>query len=589
MNTLKLTLFATLLVALAACSDNPTSVMDEHVERSSVSESRLSKVKDGPTVSTDKDDYAPGQTVTITGSGWLPGETVVMVLTENPVVCNPRTLTSVADSIGNFVNTDFSPEVHHLGVEFTLVATGSTSGFTAQTTFTDGAPIVNSFTLDGSATVISVVAGSSITVAVNATAVSGSPGAAAWKSTEIAFRNVGLGLDFGDTDFCDDTDKLAAAGTTNHSFVYDTTPLAPATYDVRIRAFNSDSCSPQSGSSTKTANLTITPATTNVPPTVDAQGPYSGDEGSDINIAGTSNDDDGDVLSFKWTYAIGTADAGASCSFGDDTSESTTVNCTDDGTYTLTLAVSDGVNTEVTDDATLTVNNVAPSIDITSPADASLYQISAMVSVTASFTDPGSNDTHTCTFDWDDGMTSGPVASGSPCSASHSYGAFGAGIFDIIVTVTDDDGASASDTVMVIVYDPNAGFVTGGGWIMSPAGAYFADPSLTGKATFGFVSKYKKGASIPTGNTEFQFHAGGLNFHSSTYDWLVVNKGGTNAQYKGTGTINGAGLYKFMLWATDDSPDTFRIKIWEDGGADIYDNGVDQAIGSGSIKVHTGK
>jgi len=31
---------------------------------------------------------------------------------------------------------------------------------------------------------------------------------------------------------------------------------------------------------------------------------------------------------------------------------------------------------------------------------------------------------------------------------------------------------------------PSAGFVTGSGWINSPAGAYVSDPSLTGRATF---------------------------------------------------------------------------------------------------------
>ena len=47
-----------------------------------------------------------------------------------------------------------------------------------------------------------------------------------------------------------------------------------------------------------------------------------------------------------------------------------------------------------------------------------------------------------------------------------------------------------------------------------------------------------------------------------------------------------------MLWAGDDSPDTFRIKIWwEDNGVEnvIYDNGTDQAIGAGNIVVHKGK
>jgi hypothetical protein len=115
----------------------------------------------------------------------------------------------------------------------------------------------------------------------------------------------------------------------------------------------------------------------------------------------------------------------------------------------------------------------------------------------------------------------------------------------------------------------------------------FVPVGPTGKATFGFVSKYKKGASIPTGTTEFQFKAGGLNFHSSNYEWLVVNQDGTNAQFKGYGTINGAGNYGFMLWAGDGSPDTFRIKIWDATTEEVvYDNGMDQPIGGGSIVIH---
>jgi hypothetical protein len=114
----------------------------------------------------------------------------------------------------------------------------------------------------------------------------------------------------------------------------------------------------------------------------------------------------------------------------------------------------------------------------------------------------------------------------------------------------------------------------------------------TGKATFGFVAKYKKGAHFPVGNTEFQFHAGDLNFHSISYDWLVVT-GSNYAMFKGVGTINGEGEYKFRIWAGDDEPDTFRIKIWEEdefaNEIVIYDNGMDQALGGGSIVIHTKK
>jgi hypothetical protein len=143
------------------------------------------------------------------------------------------------------------------------------------------------------------------------------------------------------------------------------------------------------------------------------------------------------------------------------------------------------------------------------------------------------------------------------------------------------------------------------GWddyIGSDVGFTLTAPSIIssgspeGKATFGFVSKYKKGASVPTGNTEFQFKAGDLNFHSSSYDWLVVT-GSNYAKYKGRGTINGEPApnsedYKFMLWAGDDDPDTFRIRIWwEENGTEhiVYDNGMDQEIGGGSIVIHTKK
>jgi hypothetical protein len=168
------------------------------------------------------------------------------------------------------------------------------------------------------------------------------------------------------------------------------------------------------------------------------------------------------------------------------------------------------------------------------------------------------------------------------------------GVYQVEVTVSDKDSGIGYATAdeFIVIYDPDGGFVTGGGWLNSPTEAFIADPELTGKANFGFVSKYKKGASIPTGNTEFQFHLADLNFNSNSYDWLVVT-GSDYARFKGTGTVNGQGEFKFMLWAGDGGSDTFRIRIWteDDSGVetDIYDNGFDQAIGGGNIVIHTKK
>lgn len=238
--------------------------------------------------------------------------------------------------------------------------------------------------------------------------------------------------------------------------------------------------------------------------------------------------------------------------------------------------------------------NDAPVVDsIVAPTDP--VPVNTTFSAGARFTDvdvgyaPG--DSHVAVWDWGDGSTSDGILGGGPGGITGSHAYAEAGIYTVTLTVTDDAGAyDTADFQYIVVYDPDGGFVTGGGWIDSPAGAYKADESLTGKASFAFVSKYKRRASVPTGNTTFEFKAGGLEFASDTYDWLVVNRIGTYARFKGRGSVNGEDGYRFMIWAGDSEPDTFRIRIWTEDAAgietDVYDNGSDQAIGGGNIVVH---
>jgi uncharacterized delta-60 repeat protein len=274
-------------------------------------------------------------------------------------------------------------------------------------------------------------------------------------------------------------------------------------------------------------------------------------------------------------------------------------------TQSVTITADDGKGGVTSTQFSLVVNNVAPVIaGISGPTEPVALGTPTILS--ANFTDVGVLDTHTCTFSWDDGTSTPPSTpavtvsetggSGS-CNATHVYAA--AGVYTVEVTVTDKDGALAkSHFRFVVVYDPSAGFVTGGGRIDSPAGAYVAYPALTGNATFGFVAKYQQGASAPSGNTEFQFHVANLNFSSHTYEWLVV--AGYRAQYKGVGTINGSGSYSFLLTAADgqkpggDGVDRLRLKIWNSlgliydnvGGSDDIDAVEGQAITNGSIVIH---
>jgi hypothetical protein len=92
------------------------------------------------TVATDKDDYAPGEYVIITGSGWEPGERVNFTFEETPkpeTCVNSHDNHAIADANGNIYYDGFLIKINHLGVHFVLTATGLSSGRVAKTEFTD--------------------------------------------------------------------------------------------------------------------------------------------------------------------------------------------------------------------------------------------------------------------------------------------------------------------------------------------------------------------------------------------------------------------------------------------------------------------
>jgi hypothetical protein len=193
----------------------------------------------------------------------------------------------------------------------------------------------------------------------------------------------------------------------------------------------------------------------NAAPQPAAGGPYAGQEGTAVQVAGTVSDVDGPGLSTTWTiHGVSNVDAGATCSFSDPSALSPTVTCTDDGLYELILVASDGVNPPVAAVSPLSLTNVAPAVSISAPANATLVTRGTTVGFTAPFTDVGTNDTHTCTVDFNDGT---PIAAGtvaeSPgsgaCAISHPFTAVG--VHHVLVRITDDDGGAGTAVVTVVV------------------------------------------------------------------------------------------------------------------------------------------
>ncbi len=228
--------------------------------------------------------------------------------------------------------------------------------------------------------------------------------------------------------------------------------------------------------------------------------------------------------------------------------------------------------------------------------------------MSASFTDAGqaSGDLYSATVDWGDGQISpgnttapAPNAAGS-VSATHTYSAVG--LYFVKVKVTRTRGTtsafgSATAAQPVVVYDPDGPSLSGAGWFTSPRGAYEANHALTGKLEFEFEAKYQKKSNVPKGDLDFSFKTAGLEFESTSYQWLVVT--GAKAQLRGLGTINRHGTYAFEVTAIDGKAigggnvDKVRIRVWNEAtGALVYDNQMNAAPNAapttaivGSIKI----
>lgn len=114
----------------------------------------------------------------------------------------------------------------------------------------------------------------------------------------------------------------------------------------------------------------------------------------------------------------------------------------DDGRYVFELTVTDGTGSTATDEVVVEVSNLVPTLELTHGDSFA----GGVTQVNATLTDGGWLDTHTAVVDWGDGTTT-PV---DVTTAGAGWGTFfgsqvyrRAGSFDIVVTLTDDDGGIA--------------------------------------------------------------------------------------------------------------------------------------------------
>lgn len=210
-------------------------------------------------------------------------------------------------------------------------------------------------------------------------------------------------------------------------------PIATAqagTYYVMLRGYSAYSGVSLTGSYDGGTDPGNTP-----PQAVIANGPFAALEGESITFSSAgSNDPDGSVVSYSWNFGNGQTSTQANPSRSYASA----------GNYTVTLTVTDNEGATA---------NATSSVTITSPANTSPNAVIANGPFSADegqsimFSSAGSNDPDgsIASYSW----SFGDGSSSMQANPSHTYAS--AGNYTVTLTVTDNQGASATDSESVSI------------------------------------------------------------------------------------------------------------------------------------------
>jgi hypothetical protein len=203
----------------------------------------------------------------------------------------------------------------------------------------------------------------------------------------------------------------------------------------------------------------------NIPPTAHAGADQTYNEGDTIFLNGTFEDPNTeDTHEFLWHLVSSTN----SQTISDVTAQDMSFIPNDNGVYTFEFTVTDNWGASGSDEVVITVNNVAPVLVIDHMTDEMGAEIGSEVPVTliglktslsGSFTDVGTADTHTASINWGDGTIDSSMAQFSACTGGvtgqlgdfHIYTV--PGQYTIQVSLTDDDSGVDTKTADITVVD----------------------------------------------------------------------------------------------------------------------------------------
>lgn len=182
----------------------------------------------------------------------------------------------------------------------------------------------------------------------------------------------------------------------------------------------------------------------NEPPTADA-GPdqtvsRTSPAGANVTLDGSgSSDPDGTLVGYAWSSDTGFSAGGATPTLSLPL-----------GVHVFTLTVTDDFGESDTDEVIVEVLNVAPTADAGADATAECTDCVAG-STEVALDGTGSSDLDGTIVSWDWSIGGSSVATGATPTLALSLGTH-----TVTLTVTDDDGATASDDVEIVIEDTTA-------------------------------------------------------------------------------------------------------------------------------------
>lgn len=249
-------------------------------------------------------------------------------------------------------------------------------------------------------------------------------------------------------------------------------------------------------------------------------------EGETVTFTASFSDPGSDDLSpsFYWDFGDGTS----------STEQEVAHQYTEDGTYTVTLRVTDSDGERGTDTLTVTVNELALIVSITATPTPPVNEGDS-IDFTGDFTDPEDGDQN-ATFSWDFDTSDGIQEDATGKNVSYQYTEDGT--YTVRLTVTALDGDTGSDTLVVVVANV-------------PATAFAGEDQTVKK---GDTATFAGGFTDP-----------GSDDQSPTFSWEFgdgTSASGQTAEHKYTEI----GVYTTTLTVTDsdgdEGTDALSVTVW---------------------------